>query len=196
MDLIRAVSPWALLASWILFSALIAWNHARVRNLRRRQGIPEEQPSIRAPRSMHGLALEGLSFFVAFGFRQSPSETADWRHAASILAGALSVLVLGAALRHLGLQWRIKAVVTNDHQLVTTGPYALVRHPVFLSLFCLLVATVSLVTTPWAAIAALAICVWGTEIRIRAEDGLLERRFGSRYAQYRKQVPAFLPGVR
>jgi protein-S-isoprenylcysteine O-methyltransferase Ste14 len=196
MDWMRLISPWALLGSWVLFSGMLAWNHMRVRRERRRRGIPEEKPAIRDVRSMYGLAIEGVAFFVAFAFRQSPGDVALWRHAVSIAAGALSALILAAALRQLDLQWRIKAVVTEDHRLITTGPYALVRHPVFLSLLLLLAATVSLLTAPLAALAALAICGWGTEIRIRAEDGLLERRFGDVYAAYRKRVSAVIPGVR
>lgn len=196
MEMIRAVSGWTLLASWVLFSGMLAWNHGRVRAQRRRLGIPEEKPAIRDVRSMHGLALEGLSFLIAFAFWQGPQASADWRHAVSIAAGLLSVVVLGGALRQLGLQWRIKAVVTDDHQLVTGGPYALVRHPVFLSLFCLLIATVSLGTSTWAAAGAIVVCIYGTEIRIRAEDGLLARRFGQKYLDYQSRVAAILPGIR
>jgi protein-S-isoprenylcysteine O-methyltransferase Ste14 len=196
MDWMRTVAPWALLANWILFSGMLAWNHLRVRRKRRLQRIPEEKPSIRDVRSMYGLAIEGVAFVIAFGFRQPRGEVAGWRHVVSMLAGLLSVVILGAALRHLDLQWRIKAIVTEDHRLVTTGPYAWVRHPVFLSLFLLLAATASLFTVPWAALAALAVCGWGTEMRIRAEDGLLERRFGDVYSSYRKRVSAIIPGVR
>lgn len=196
MEMVRAASGWILLASWLAFSGLLAWNHLRVRGERKRQGVPEEKPAIRDPRSMLGLAIEGLSFFVALGFRQRPSEASDWMHLASIVFGVASVWLLAAALRHLGMEWRIKAVVTDDHRLITTGPYAWMRHPVFASLTCLLLATVLLITRPWAAVTAVAICLAGTEIRIRAEDGLLARRFGARYREYQQRTAAYVPFVR
>ena len=46
---------------------------------------------------------------------------------------------------------------------------------------------------PDTAAVALAICIYGTEIRVRAEDGLLERRFGKRFEEYKAAVPAYLP---
>jgi protein-S-isoprenylcysteine O-methyltransferase Ste14 len=119
-----------------------------------------------------------------------------WRCAASVSLGCLSVVLLFLSLRHLGLEWRIKAVVTEDHRLVTTGPYSVIRHPVFAALLALLLSTVALLTPGVAALAAIAACVYGTEIRIRAEDGLLERRFGDPYREYRSRVAAYLPFVR
>jgi protein-S-isoprenylcysteine O-methyltransferase Ste14 len=94
------------------------------------------------------------------------------------------------------LEWRIKAVVTEDHKLVTTGPYGVMRHPVFAALTCLLIATTLMVNPWWASVAAVGVSVWGTEIRVRAEDGLLARRFGPEFEAYRKRVAAYLPGVR
>jgi protein-S-isoprenylcysteine O-methyltransferase Ste14 len=196
MDFVRFAAPWVLLWNWLMFSGLLGWNHLRVRAIRRAHRIPEEQPAIRDPRSMHGLAVEGLSFVVAGVFRQPAGEAGDFWKLASIVFGLAAVTLLFFALRHLGLEWRIKAVVTDDHRLVTTGPYSLLRHPVFAAVLCLLLATVSLVTRPWAAALAVAVYVAGTEIRVRAEDGLLERRFGQRFAEYRRRVPAYVPFVR
>jgi len=196
MGFIRAAAPWLLLASWIGFGGLLALNHLRVRVSRKRLGIPEEKPAMRDPRSMHGLVLEGLGFLIAFLFARPRTEASEWQCAASGAFGVMSVLIVAAALRHLGLQWRIKAVVTDDHQLVTTGPYAWMRHPIFASLLCLLLATVLLLNDVGAAVVAVTVCVLGTEIRIRAEDGLLQRRFGPVFSEYRKHVSAYIPFVR
>ncbi|MCC6362062.1 MAG: isoprenylcysteine carboxylmethyltransferase family protein [Bryobacterales bacterium] len=196
MDLVRDASGWMLIGNWLLFSGLLAWNHGRVRAERRRRGIPEKRPAIRNPRSMHGLVLEGAAFAVAFLFTRPLRESAPWQQAGSILFGVTAVVVLFLALRHLGLEWRIKAVVTEDHRLVTTGPYSVIRHPIFTSLFCLLLSTVLLLDPPWAAAASLAICAYGTEIRIRAEDSLLRQRFGARFEDYRSRVAAYVPYVR
>lgn len=196
MDFVRFAAPWVLLWNWLTFSGLLAWNHLRVRSLRKARRISEEKPAIRDPRSMHGLVVEGLSFFVAAGFAQPSAAAADWMKVASMGFGLMAVTVLFFALRHLGLEWRVKAVVTEDHRLVTTGPYGVVRHPVFAALLCLLLATVLLVTRPWAAVAAVAVYLLGTEIRVRAEDGLLERRFGQRFVEYKSRVAAYVPLVR
>lgn len=196
MDVLRAASWVVLVLSWLGFAGLLAWNHYRVRAERRRQGIPEEKPAIRDPRSMHGLVLEGVAFCIAFLVQRSGWETAGWQYLVSMGFGVTSVAVLAAALRHLGMEWRIKAVVTEDHELVTTGPYRVVRHPVFGALLALLVSTVLVVTSTWAAWLALGVYLVGTEIRIQAEDGLLFRRFGKVFADYRMRTAAYVPYLR
>ena len=54
----------------------------------------------------------------------------------------------------------------------------------------LLIATLPLM------LLGLAIFVCGTEIRVRVEDALLSARFGKEFEDYRRRVPAYLPGVR
>lgn len=193
---LQAAAWWLLVICWIGFAAMLAWNHLRVRKERRRRGIAEEAPALRDKRSMHGLAIEGVAFLVAFAFRRETSDAPNWQAVLSMVSGLSALALLASALRHLGMEWRIKAVVTEDHRLITTGPYAAVRHPIFGALLCLLLATVNLITMPWAALAAIAICVCGTEIRVRAEDSLLRQRFGERFEEYRRRVPAYLPFLR
>jgi protein-S-isoprenylcysteine O-methyltransferase Ste14 len=96
----------------------------------------------------------------------------------------------------LGRQFRVTAGLYEDHQLVTSGPYATVRHPIYTSLLAILICTQALLTPlPWAA-ASLALFIAGTEIRVHAEDGLLASRFGEAFQQYRKSVSAYIPFVR
>ena len=76
------------------------------------------------------------------------------------------------------------------------GPYAIVRHPIYTSLLAILASTLFLLT-PWrCAVLSLALFIVGTEIRVYTEDRLLASRFGERFSEYRKRVPAYLPFVR
>lgn len=195
MEMAATAASWLLALDYLLISAALALNHARVQRARRRLGV-EEGASLRDPRSMKGLALEGLAFLIAVFFRRSPQSAPVWALLASMVFGALAAVLMISALRHLDLHWRVKAVVTEDHRLITTGPYALVRHPIFAGLLCLLLATVLLLTRPWAAVVAMAVGVYGTEIRVRAEDGLLERRFGEQFRRYKAGVAALVPFLR
>jgi protein-S-isoprenylcysteine O-methyltransferase Ste14 len=117
--------------------------------------------------------------------------------AAAVLIALLSVGLASWAIRHLGRQWRLKAVVTHDHELVTTGPYSLVRHPIYLALMGMAIAT-ALALTRWeVALAALVVYIAGTEIRFRAEDGILRRRFGPAFDAYKQRVAAaYIPFLR
>jgi protein-S-isoprenylcysteine O-methyltransferase Ste14 len=100
------------------------------------------------------------------------------------------------AVIHLGRQFRIHAGLYEDHELVRTGPYAIVRHPIYASLLSMLLCTL-LIMTPWEWVALpLALFVAGTEIRVHSEDALLESRFGDDFRNYRRQVRAYVPFVR
>ena len=100
------------------------------------------------------------------------------------------------AVRRLGRQFRVQAGLYADHELVNTGPYALVRHPIFASLLAILLSTL-LLLTPWEWMAvSLALFLVGTELRIHTEDSLLAARFGEAFEEYRKNVKAYIPFVR
>jgi protein-S-isoprenylcysteine O-methyltransferase Ste14 len=158
----------------------------------------QKRPSITAIGATRvGLFLECLGIFVAFACRlpsNSPPEW--WRVAGAIVSGAAAVVLSFSAVRHLGRQFRVHAGLYEDHELVTSGPYAIVRHPIYTSLLAMLGCTL-LVLTPWQCAAiALVLFIAGTEIRVHTEDGLLASRFGERFFEYRKRVRAYVPFVR
>jgi protein-S-isoprenylcysteine O-methyltransferase Ste14 len=100
------------------------------------------------------------------------------------------------ATRHLGKQWRYVAALTQDHEFITTGPYRLIRHPIYTSMFGMLLATVLALSWWPLGIAAVVFFVIGTEIRIRSEDALLAARFGEQFTAWRARTPAYIPFIR
>ncbi|MGI9088170.1 MAG: methyltransferase family protein [Chthoniobacterales bacterium] len=56
------------------------------------------------------------------------------------LDGAASVWLVLAAVRTLGKNWSLAARVTTDHELIETGPYARVRHPIYTGMLGMLIA--------------------------------------------------------
>jgi len=100
-----------------------------------------------------------------------------------------------SAARHLDKYWRFEAALSDDHQLITTGPYRWLRHPIYASMLGLLLQT-GLARAWWPLlVAGILFGVIGTEIRIRAEDGLLAARFHDQFAAYRT-TKAYLPFLR
>jgi protein-S-isoprenylcysteine O-methyltransferase Ste14 len=156
----------------------------------------QKRPSItaRGP-TLLGLLFELAAYAVAVGWRQ-PAAVSRLRLLVAALSAPLGVAVMWGAVAHLGRQFRINAGLYADHELVRTGPYAKIRHPIYASMLLMLLATAMLLT-PWPGIlAALALFIAGTEIRVRTEDRLLASRFGDRFTAYRRQVAAYLPFVR
>lgn len=105
----------------------------------------------------------------------------------------VAVLIAWFAAASLGANLRIDAALGRDHDLVCSGPYAEVRHPIYLSMLLLLIGTGLLFSTAPYMVPALAIFVAGTEIRIASEERLLASRFGETYRNYRKSTWAYIP---
>jgi len=184
----RALAGMELLALWALWAYPYLF---RAPKAQRRESITVAGPSLL------GLLLETAGIFIAGffgvpgGYRANPAVLA-----AALVLGVIGDVLMWTAITHLGRQFRIQAGLYHDHQLVRTGPYAVVRHPIYTSLLALLLATGLLrARWPWL-IAALAVFVAGTEIRVHTEDRLLASRFGAAFAAYKKRVPAYVPFVR
>jgi protein-S-isoprenylcysteine O-methyltransferase Ste14 len=79
--------------------------------------------------------------------------------------------------------------------LVTRGPYAWVRHPIYTAMLGKLLAS-NFAFGDWLGLAvAGTLFVIGTSIRIRSEERLLRDAFGPEYEAYARRVPGFIPGV-
>jgi protein-S-isoprenylcysteine O-methyltransferase Ste14 len=68
-----------------------------------------------------------------------------------------------------------------------------VRNPIYLGMFGLMVATGMGYSTWWALGAAILVFLVGNRIRIRAEEKLLREAFGVQFDEYASRVPAFFP---
>jgi protein-S-isoprenylcysteine O-methyltransferase Ste14 len=144
-----------------------------------------------------GLLLESGAIFMAFAVRlPADSPPGPERLLPALILGPVAAVLGWKSVEHLGKQFRVHAGLYADHELVTTGPYAIVRHPIYTSLLAMLLCSL-LVFTPWPwAVLSLGVFVLGTEIRVRTEDKLLQSRFGEEFEQYRKRVRAYVPFIR
>jgi|SRR5690242_4396231 len=183
------VIGWAwLIVCWILWLLVF---------VARRMRSKSPEAVVMAPVARWGILLQGSGYALLWSFPRSPGETARAPLiAASMILAPASVVLAWWAVRHLGKQWRVQAGLSADHELVQTGPYRLLRHPVYASMLGMLLAT-GLIWTWWPLLApALAVFLAGTEIRVRAEDRLLASRFGDSFGRYRSRVRAYIPLVR
>jgi protein-S-isoprenylcysteine O-methyltransferase Ste14 len=95
--------------------------------------------------------------------------------------------------RALGRQWRIDAGLNKDHELIRSGPYRLVRHPIYTSMLWFLFGIGFLITPPLLLLLSLVVFMIGTEIRVRIEDALLASQFGEQFQEYKRSIPAYIP---
>lgn len=152
-------------------------------------------------RSTIGMLLQAAGYAICFGFFRtyfSPFLPMT-KLAEETLAAVTALLALGstwfcyAAARTLGKQWALMARVIEGHELVTEGPYAVVRNPIYLAMFGMLIVS-GLAVSRWQALpAAIVVFLFGTAIRIRTEEALLREAFGVKFDDYARRVPAFFP---
>lgn len=104
-----------------------------------------------------------------------------------------TVGLFAASSRALGKNWSLVARTRSDHELVRNGPYALVRHPIYLGMFLFLLA-LALASGHWLQLLiAVPIFLAGTAIQIRSEDDLFQKTFGATFEDYRRSTPALVP---
>lgn len=150
----------------------------------------------RDPRAAAGLALQGLGYFLVWLHAPDSGTTmpaaVQWL---GVAIGAASALLAFTAVRHLGKQWAIRARLVEGHQLVTSGPYAWVRHPIYTGMLGMLVATGLVLATLTRLAVGLGLFLAGTRVRTSAEEALLRQEFGEAFEAYRQRTGWLLPGL-
>lgn len=90
--------------------------------------------------------------------------------------------------------WRVLARLSTDHELVTRGPFRLVRHPIYLAMDLLALGSFLWIPTVWVLCGVLVV-VATSEVRARSEEKLLLAEFGDAYSSYARRVRRWIPGV-
>jgi protein-S-isoprenylcysteine O-methyltransferase Ste14 len=188
------VSPLQIVAWVCLGLSWFAWSMAFMKPRKQAQG---QEKVVRAPASRWGIFLNFLGFACIFIFLRPVGYVKPaWELVLSIVLGPLAALLVWSATRHLGKQWRFEAALSADHELVKSGAYAWIRHPIYASMIGMLLAT-GFADTWWPLfVAGFVLFVIGIEIRVHAEDRLLEQRFQNEFVEYRSRVKAYIPFVR
>ena len=162
-----------------------------------------EKVAKKDPMSRVGIGLQMVGFAAIFSLQRRPlgpivpmPSWMEWVVAAlQVVIAGLSVWLSASAVRTLGKQWTYVARTIEGHELITQGPYHLVRNPIYLGMFGMMLAFgLSLAVWP-ALLGAIVVFLIGTFIRIRSEEKLLRATFGAQFEDYERRVPAFLPGL-
>lgn len=111
----------------------------------------------------------------------------------ALMSGSIALFV--ASSRALGRNWSLVARTRSDHELVQTGPYARVRHPIYLAMLLFLLALAVAMGHWGQLLLAVPLFLAGTRIRTDAEDRLLEQCFGDAFRQYRNGTPSLFPKI-
>ena len=122
-----------------------------------------------------------------------PAEAAfDWVMVAVCAAG---FSFCWWARLHLGKLWAGGVVVRQGHRVVDTGPYGMVRHPIYTGGFAAALAMAAILARPFDLAFAAGLIVFFT-LKARVEERFLIQQFGAAYNDYRDRVPMLVPGLR
>lgn len=106
------------------------------------------------------------------------------------MSGLLSV----AARRHLGRFHRDSLTIHPDHELVDSGPYRRIRHPLYAATIGVSIG-LGAVLGNRVSLALAVVPTWAIVRRIRIEEEMLVRALGPDYVSYRRRTARLVPNV-
>ena len=96
---------------------------------------------------------------------------------------------------HLGRLWSANVGRKTDHRVVDTGPYGLVRHPIYTGITLASIATAAMRGTA-AGILGAMVMTFGWYVKARLEEGFLRAELGAAYDAYARRIPMLVPFLR
>jgi protein-S-isoprenylcysteine O-methyltransferase Ste14 len=112
---------------------------------------------------------------------------------AMVVVEALGFLFCWWARLHLGRLWSGWITKKEGHRIVDTGPYAIVRHPIYTGILVAALATLAVKGTGHAMVGVAMLFV-GYWLKARLEERFLAEELGAEtYAAYRRRVPMLIP---
>lgn len=179
----------AIIAAWLVW--LVTWIMAAGWSARTasHHDLGAESPS--RVLTLAALVMLIASYYpVGFATLWVLPPTPGWIMFALVAAG---LLFTWAARLHLGPLWSSTSAPTEDHRIVDTGPYGIVRHPVYAGLLLAVLATAA-ERGRVEAVAGALVLVAAVSLRAKLEERFLRRDLGEdTYASYRRRVPMLLP---
>jgi protein-S-isoprenylcysteine O-methyltransferase Ste14 len=177
-------------ASWLLFAAY--WLFAAVGAKR-----PAKKES--AGRRFLHIAVMTVGFFLLYGNevrygvlsrRFLPDELwIAWAGAALTLAGVLFAIW---ARFTIGKEWSAEVQIKEGHQLIRTGPYAHIRHPIYTGMLLALCGT-AIAIGEYRAILGVALFLVAFIRKAKKEESFLAGEFGPAFDEHRRRTGFFLP---
>ena len=160
--------------------------------------IENEVPGLIAIRSALGVIFYGMLMMwlfwpslLSFTYLPLPG-VARWSGVV-LLVPALWLLL--ASFSAMGTSYRGGVGLYDKHELVTSGPYRMIRHPIYVG-FILVMLAVALISANWLmGLAGIALVTTIPARRIRIEEAQLRERFGDAWDSYASRTSMLFPGL-
>ena len=180
---------WISMALYAAFS--LYWTYAA------RNSAPVRSSEHVASTALHQFLLNASLIFLFF---RIPGLTGRWLPRIWWLMPAgfliqMSAIALAVwARKHLGKNWSAAVVAKVDHQLVRSGPYKLVRHPIYTAMLGMHTG-IAIASGEWHALVGFAMLAIAYVRKIHLEEQTMSQLFGATHADYRQHSWALIPWV-
>jgi protein-S-isoprenylcysteine O-methyltransferase Ste14 len=136
-----------------------------------------------------------FSHYFEFGVlarRMFPSiSSVEWFGVVLTYAGA--TIAIWARLI-LGQNWSARVTLKVGHELIHSGPYGYVRHPIYTGMLLAMAGT-AIVVGEWKGAAAVVLSIVTFCLKAQREEQFMVTEFGERYQEYRSQTGFLVPGL-
>jgi protein-S-isoprenylcysteine O-methyltransferase Ste14 len=188
------MKPWFPIAMgcWLIF--LLYWF---VSAFRRKAEKKRESAGER----LQHLIPVGIAYFLLFQkhlpgawlhVRFLPN-TEFWAVTGAVVTAAGVVLAIGAR-QHLGENWSATVTLREKHELIRTGPYRTMRHPIYTGVLLATMGT-GLIVGEVRALLCFVIAAWAFYFKASKEERWLSQEFGAQFEEHTKTTGMFLPRV-
>jgi protein-S-isoprenylcysteine O-methyltransferase Ste14 len=115
-----------------------------------------------------------------------------WLRWSGFALGTLALVFWTWTQAALDTRWSAQLQLRKEHTLVTSGPYARIRHPLYAAMFAWAFA-LALLTANWIFVAITVLTIAGTVIRVPKEEQIMLDAFGDEYQSYMLRTGRYFP---
>ena len=116
-----------------------------------------------------------------------------WLRLVGIAISVVSLFYFRRIHKTLGANWSPTLEIRKGHQLIKTGPYKTIRHPMYTQIWLWTIAQVLIVSNLFAGFSGIVVWAILYFLRVGSEEKMMTESFGDEYIEYMKQTGRVFP---
>jgi protein-S-isoprenylcysteine O-methyltransferase Ste14 len=183
---------WLHLASiaWIVFIAYWIVSAQKLKSIKQREPRGERLIQIVLMASAYILMFKDQIGRGWLATRFVPASPTIGKHGVAITVVGIALAIW--ARWHLGENWSATVTLKEGHELISSGPYCYIRHPIYTGMLLAFVGT-ALALGEYRALISLCIVMFAFYIKAKKEELFLSQEFGEKFREHSRRTGMFLP---
>ena len=130
---------------------------------------------------------------VDWAYLSNSQSTTSWSTIAGFIIMWTGVLLRNYSIKLLGKHFTATIQLQQDHRLITSGPYGVIRHPSYLGALLAIIGIAVFLNSFIGVVVAFVAMMIAYTIRIQAEEKVLKGLFGNVYTEYQQKTKKLIP---